>query len=67
MSDSKENLLDLNDTEKSEKEYFSWLSNTVSPHALNEISSSYRIVSSMLVQKKALPQAICATTQIEQV
>ena len=67
MPDSKEKLLDLKDTEKAEKEYFSWLSNAVSPHALNEITSSYRIVSSMLVQKKVLPQAICATTQIEQV
>ena len=67
MPDSKEKLLDLKNIEKAEKEYFSWLSNSVSPHALNEITSSFRIVSSMLVQKKVLSQTICATTQIEQV
>lgn len=67
MPDSKEKLFDHMDTRKAEEEYFSWLSSDVSPRVLKEITSSYRIVSSMLVQKKVLSQAICATTQIEQV
>ena len=67
MLDSKEKPFDHADTVNAEKEYFSWLSSAVSPSALKEITSSYKVVSSMLVQKKALSQAICTTTQIDQI
>lgn len=52
---------------KAEDEFFSWLQNTVPPHALDNIKSSYRIVRSLLLHKKVLSQELFATTLIGQV
>lgn len=47
-----------------EQDFFSWLSSTMSLSALEEIKSSYRTISTMLVQKKILSHSLIATTQI---
>lgn len=50
-----------------EQEFFAWLPSAVSPSVLEEVRSSYKTVSAMLMQKKVLPQSLIATTQIGQV
>lgn len=50
-----------------ENDFFAWLSSTVPPHSLEEVKNSYKVVSSMLVQKKVLSQSLIVTTQIAQV
>ncbi len=52
---------------KTENEFFVWLPSAIPPRALDEVKNSYKAVSSMLVQKKALPQPLIATTQIGQI
>ena len=52
---------------KAENEFLAWLPSDVPPHALEEVKSSYKVVSSMLVQKRVLAQPLSATTQIGQV
>lgn len=52
---------------KAENEFFAWLPSVIPPHALDDVKNSYKIVSSMLVQKKVLAQPLLATTQIGQV
>lgn len=52
---------------KAENDFFAWLPSAVPPHALEGVKSSYKVVSSMLVQKKVLSQPLIATTQIGQV
>ena len=50
-----------------EQEFFTWLLGVVSPSAFEEIKKSYRTIGAILVQKKALPQSLFATSQTEQV
>lgn len=50
-----------------EQDFFAWLPSALSPSAIEEVKSSYKTVSAMLVQRKILPQALFATTQIGQV
>ena len=50
-----------------ENVFFAWLPSVIPPHALDDVKNSYKIVSSMLVQKKVLAQPLLATTQIGQV
>ena len=52
---------------KAENDFFTWLPSAIPPQALDEVKNSYTIVSSMLVQKKVLPQPLIATTQIGQI
>lgn len=52
---------------KAENEFFAWLPSVIPPHAQDDVKNSYKIVSSMLVQKKVLAQPLLATTQIGQV
>ena len=52
---------------KAENEFFAWLPSVIPPHALDDVKNSYKVVSSMLVQKKVLVQPLLATTQIGQV
>ena len=49
---------------KAENEFLAWLPSAVPPHALEDVKSSYKVVSSMLVQKCVLAQPLIATTQI---
>ena len=49
-----------------EKKFLSWLTNTLPSHSFEEIKNSYKIISSMLLQKKVLSQPLIATTQIQQ-
>ena len=50
-----------------EQEFFKWLSSTVSPNVFDEITKSYKLISIMLVQKRALPQPLTSITTINQV
>ena len=50
-----------------EQEFFLWLPCAVSPSVFEEIKKSYRTISTILVQKKALPQSLFATSKIGQV
>lgn len=50
-----------------EQAFFTWLPNVMQQSTFDEIKQSFRIISMMLVQKKALPQSIIETKQIEQV
>lgn len=50
-----------------EQEFFSWLPSAVFPSVFEEIRKSYRTIGAILVQKKALPQSLFATSQIGQV
>ncbi len=50
-----------------ENDFFAWLPSAIPPRALDEVKNSYQAVSSMLVQKKVLPQSLIATTQIGQI
>ena len=50
-----------------EKEFFAWLPSDVPPRSLEEVRNSYQVISSMLVQKKVLPQPLIAIKQIGQV
>lgn len=52
---------------KTENNFFVWLPSAAPPYMLEEIRSSYKAVSSILVQKKVLPQPLSSTTQISQV
>ncbi len=52
---------------KTENEFFAWLPSAVPSHALERVKNSYKVVSSMLVQKRVLSQPLIATTQIDQV
>lgn len=52
---------------KAENVFFAWLPSVIPPHALEDVKNSYKVVSSMLIQKKVLAQPILATTQIGQV
>ena len=52
---------------KAENEFFAWLPSVIPPHTLDDVKNSYKIVSSMLVQKKVLEQPLLATTQIGQI
>lgn len=54
-------------TKTVEQEFFLWLSNTVSPSVFEEIKKSYRAIGAILVQKKALPQSLFASSKIGQV
>lgn len=57
----------MKDSSKDVEKYFlSWLTNTLPSHSFEEIKNSYKIISSMLVQKKVLSQPLIATTQIQQ-
>lgn len=49
-----------------ENEFFMWLPSAIPPHKYKEIKSSYKIVSSMLLQKKIISQPLVLTTQIGQ-
>lgn len=53
--------------QSAENEFFTWLPSAVAPSVIDEITKSFRTVNAMLVQKKALPQSIFATTQLGQV
>lgn len=50
-----------------ERDFFAWLPSAISPSTLEEVSNTYKTVSVILVQKKALPQSLMTTTQIGQV
>lgn len=50
-----------------EQEFFKWLSSTVSLNVFGEITKSYKLISIMLVQKRALPQPLTSITTINQV
>lgn len=52
---------------KAENVFFAWLPSAVPSHSLEEVKNSYKVVSSMLVQKKVLSQPLIAITQIGQV
>ena len=52
---------------KAENDFFAWLPSAIPPRALDEVKNSYKAVSSMLVQKKVLPQSLIASTQIGQI
>lgn len=52
---------------KAENDFFAWLPSAVPPHALEDVKNSYKVVSSMLIQKRVLAQPLIATTQIGQV
>ncbi len=47
-----------------ENDFFTWLPSAVPPHALEDVKNSYRVVSSMLIQKRVLAQPLVSTTQI---
>lgn len=50
-----------------ENDFFTWLPSAVPPHALEDVKNSYRVVSSMLIQKRVLAQPLVSTTQIGQI
>ena len=50
-----------------EQNFLTWLPSTMPPYAVQDIINSYKSISAMLVQKKALPQTLFATTQIDQI
>lgn len=52
---------------KTESNFFVWLPSAAPPYMLEVIMSSYKAVSSILVQKKVLPQPLTSITQISQV
>ncbi len=52
---------------KAENAFFKWLPSAIPPHTLEDVKNSYKVVSSMLIQKRVLTQPLIATKQIGQI
>ena len=50
-----------------EKNFFVWSKSVFTPFIFEEMKASYKIINTILLQKKALPVSLCAVTDLNQI